>query len=98
MISLKKAGLVTTVRGRNGGYKLGRNVEDITVLDIINIFETTIDLQQVYHYKSYGNAKSVNLTDQVWIDLLDVFCNKASQITLAMLLEKTDSSQPEYVI
>lgn len=98
MISLKKSGLVETVRGRNGGYKLGRNVEDISVLDIINVFETNIDFQQVYQYKSYGNTKSIHLADQVWLELLDVFFKKASQITLAMLLEKTDISQPEYVI
>ena len=98
MISLKKSGLVATVRGRNGGYKLGKNVKDISVLDIVNIFESNIDLQQVYHYKSYGNTKSVNITDQVWIDLLDAFCQRASQTTLSMLLEKEDVSQPEYVI
>ncbi len=98
MISLKKSGLVNTVRGRNGGYNLGRDVKDITVLDIINVFETNIDLQQVYQVKSYGNTRSVNLTDQVWMDLFDAFCKRASQITLAMLLDKTDTSQPEYVI
>jgi Rrf2 family protein len=33
---LRKAGLVTSVRGAIGGYRLSRKADDITVLDIMN--------------------------------------------------------------
>jgi len=36
---LKKAGLLTSFRGANGGYKLAKNAKEITVLEIIEILE-----------------------------------------------------------
>ena len=44
MIALKGSGLVLSARGRNGGYLLGRVPADITVLDVIELFEGRIDL------------------------------------------------------
>ena len=41
MSALKAAGLVTAVRGVNGGYTLARRPEDITLLDIFGVLEGT---------------------------------------------------------
>lgn len=35
LLELKKAGLVTSVRGAQGGYRLARKAGDITLLDIV---------------------------------------------------------------
>lgn len=37
---LKKAGLVKSIRGSHGGYKLSRSAEEITVYDIVYTMET----------------------------------------------------------
>ena len=37
--SLKKAGLISSVRGAQGGYRLARSPEDITLGDIIRVLE-----------------------------------------------------------
>ncbi len=41
---LGKAGLVRSVRGKNGGYQLAADPEAITVLDIVMVLEGGIDL------------------------------------------------------
>lgn len=40
--SLRKAGLVKSVRGAYGGYFLGRKAEDITVLEVLEILEGSL--------------------------------------------------------
>lgn len=39
IIELRKAGLVKSVRGVNGGYTLTRKPEDINILDVLEIME-----------------------------------------------------------
>ena len=39
MALLKKAGLVRSIRGANGGYKLGKAPEEISVGDILRVLE-----------------------------------------------------------
>lgn len=41
MGSLKRAGLVVTARGAQGGYSLSRPAEEISVLDILSVLEGT---------------------------------------------------------
>jgi len=40
--SLRKAGLVTGVRGAYGGYFLGKQPEEITVLEVLEVLEGSI--------------------------------------------------------
>ncbi len=42
MAKLKKAGLVTSVRGANGGYTVARPVEEISVGDVLRALEGDI--------------------------------------------------------
>ncbi|MCB2292293.1 Rrf2 family transcriptional regulator [Clostridium algoriphilum] len=42
--SLRKAKLIKSVRGSQGGYILNRSPEDITIYDIINVLEGPIEI------------------------------------------------------
>ncbi len=42
MVPLKRAGLVKSIRGSQGGYILGKNPDDITAGDIIRVLEGPI--------------------------------------------------------
>ena len=46
MTVLVKADLVESIRGRDGGYKLNKNVSEITVNDIISLFNDSIKDEQ----------------------------------------------------
>lgn len=43
MVPLRKAGLVTAMRGINGGYRLTRDPADITLVDVINILDGPLE-------------------------------------------------------
>ena len=40
---LKKAGLVSSIRGAGGGYRLAKDAEDISVGDILRALEGSLD-------------------------------------------------------
>merc|ERR1712013_511518 len=39
LVTLKKSGLVESIRGANGGYKLLKDANDITVFDVLSSLE-----------------------------------------------------------
>jgi Rrf2 family transcriptional regulator, iron-responsive regulator len=45
---LTKAGLVETVRGRNGGVKLGRAAERITLFDVVKVTEDSFAMAECF--------------------------------------------------
>ncbi|MGO0916399.1 Rrf2 family transcriptional regulator, partial [Clostridioides difficile] len=53
--SLKKSGLVKSVRGAQGGYLLSKNAEDITVGDILVVLEGAYIVASEGIRDKYGN-------------------------------------------
>jgi len=100
VIPLKKHGIIGTVRGCNGGYKLIKKTEDISVLDVIEIFEGKFKL---------GGCESENIKQcsriatcpaaPIWEELETSFKSKASSISLQAILDNhKKQSTPEYII
>jgi len=42
LLELKKQGLLTSLKGANGGYKLAKDLKDITLKDVVMILESDI--------------------------------------------------------
>ena len=42
LLELKKQGLLTSTKGAHGGYKLAKNLKDITLRDVVVILESDI--------------------------------------------------------
>ena len=42
LLELKKQGLLTSIKGAHGGYKLAKNLKDITLKDVVLILESDI--------------------------------------------------------
>ena len=40
LLELKKQGLLTSIKGAHGGYKLARDLKDITLKDVVSILES----------------------------------------------------------
>lgn len=49
---LTKAGLVETVRGRNGGIRLGRPAEEITLVDVVTVTEENFAMAECFEADS----------------------------------------------
>ena len=80
--SLARAGLVTPVRGKKGGYMLGREPGQITILDIIEAVEGPIALNLCQHTPPRCDHTDCHLR-AVWTDLQTVVRQKLGGVTLA---------------
>ena len=67
-VKLRRAGLVESVRGPGGGYRLAKNPNDIRVIDILGAVDETIDAM----HKGAGasgassGSRAQSLTNRLW--------------------------------
>ena len=98
MIPLKNTGLVRTTRGCNGGYFLNKAPKDITILDVIELFEGKLNLVDcVAEEKNCPRIKNCQ-TSSVWKRIADSIRETAGKITLASILDEHKDNALEYVI
>ncbi|MCY6379173.1 iron-responsive transcriptional regulator RirA [Hoeflea prorocentri] len=83
---LVKAGIVETVRGRNGGIKLGRPAEEITLFDVIRVTEDSFAMAECFENDA-AECPLVNscALNSAWREALDAFLNALSKHTIADL-------------
>lgn len=83
---LQQEGLVVGVRGRSGGYRLGRKAELITIDQIIHAVDENTDTSMCGGDGTcHGGAKC--LTHHLWLDLNSVIDDFLSGVTLAALVQ-----------
>lgn len=78
LIPMRNAGIVRTVRGPKGGYLLARPAADISLLEIIELFEGRLELVE-----DQGRTSASVL----WNRLSQVLRDEAETITVATLAE-----------
>ena len=99
MIPPKSAGLVNTIRGCRGGYSLGKSPENITVLDIIELFEGKIEFADCKPNGKKCEMLTQCFTTGIWNELSNALAIAAEKITLASIIEKyANQNSKEYVI
>jgi Rrf2 family iron-sulfur cluster assembly transcriptional regulator len=86
---LRKAALVMSVRGPGGGYKLGRDLDDIYVAQIVDAVNESIDATSCAG-KGNCHQGEVCLTHHLWSDLSDQIHHFLSGISLAKLVARRD--------
>ena len=86
---LRRAGMVTGVRGPGGGYKLSKETNEISISDIILAVDEQVDLTNC---ESKGNCQNDGpcLTHDLWIGLSNTVRNYLDGITLGELLAQED--------
>jgi len=75
---LTKTGLVKSVRGKNGGYELGKHPDGITLLEVIETIEGAIILK---------NNRFCKALDEV-LEQVEVLVTGELRITLSELLQR----------
>lgn len=85
--SLKKSGLVRSVAGANGGYKLGRHPKDITVYDILYILEGDLTITEPIIPEEETLLQSV-LRDKVWDPINEKIKTIIKNTTIQDLIDK----------
>lgn len=86
---LRKDGLVCSIRGPGGGYKLNRSLNDLHVAEIIDAVDESLDATLC---GGAGDCQQgeVCLTHYLWADLSSQIHAFLSGISLASLVERRD--------
>ncbi|MDK2823148.1 MAG: Rrf2 family transcriptional regulator, cysteine metabolism repressor [Clostridia bacterium] len=94
---LRKAGLVKSVRGAQGGYILSKSPEAITIGDIIRVLEgpiAPVDCVSEEEPEPCNNAEFC-VTRSIWARVRDSVADVLDSITLADMLEEEKKRRDE---
>lgn len=86
---LRKKGLVSSVRGPGGGYRLGKAADQISVGMVIDAVDESIDATRCSGQGMCHNGHTC-LTHSLWMDLSDRISGFLDGITLAELVTNQD--------
>ena len=87
VIQLRSSGLISSVRGAQGGYFLSKNPSLITVRDIVEILEGGINVVNCVDDEQYCKRVDICVTGEVWKTLNDGIRSTLDKFTLATLVE-----------
>ena len=92
MGKLRKAGIVKSIRGAQGGYRLGRPPEEISVGDILRALEgdlDPVDCMALKHQEGGCVGQDACVTRYVWQKISDSINETVDGILLSTLLEES---------
>jgi Rrf2 family protein len=92
MLSLKKAGLVRSVRGPHGGYSLARPANTITLLDIVNILEGPVEN---VNFLDNGSEQLRSLLKDIWDGLSEHTDSVLRNTTVLDICAKYQATKPK---
>ena len=94
---LRKAGLVTSVRGAGGGYKLALPASEISVGDILRALEGSLDAVNCpgLEEESSCGGSGFCVTKYVWQKINDSINRTVDEIKLDQLVEESRSMKDE---
>jgi len=80
---LRRQGLVSSVRGPGGGYKLAKTKADISVSAIISAVDEDIDATQCAGKENCHGSKGRCMTHELWASLNNKILDYLSGVSLA---------------
>ena len=83
---LRKNGLVSSVRGPGGGYKLGKTRDEISVAMIIDAVNESVNVRKCTGKVGCAEGGVQCLTHSLWAQLSDRISNFLDNITLEELM------------
>lgn len=95
---LKKAGIVSSIRGAQGGYVLAKSTDDISVGDILRALEgnlNPVDCAEIMEGKSSCTGSDHCVTKYVWKKISDSINETVDNIKLSELVEESNRIQKE---
>ena len=96
---LKKAGIVNSVRGAQGGYMLAKPAEEISVGDILRALEGSlnpVECSEVFGGESNCSSADLCVTKYVWKRISDSINDAVDHILLSELVEESKRKQEQY--
>lgn len=92
--SLRKAGLINSIRGAQGGYVLSRPPGEITVADILNVLEGPIEISDCISDDEMSCSRmNYCATRLLWIKIRDSVNQVINSITLQDMIDDYNQIQ-----
>jgi Rrf2 family iron-sulfur cluster assembly transcriptional regulator len=91
---LKKSGLVESIKGPGGGYKLSKDADDIVISDVIQAVDENLETTAC-NGKSNCHNNQQCLSHNLWEDLGAEIKNFLSDVTLQQVISKNNSNIKE---
>lgn len=84
---LRKAGLINSIRGAQGGYVLSKPPSEITVADILNVLEGPIEISECIDDEVTCVRTGYCATRLLWIKIRDSVNQVIESITLQDMID-----------
>lgn len=102
LLKLKNAGLVKSIRGAKGGYRLNKKPFKISILEVVNILDGEVRIVYCTENSHSCNRSTYCASHIFWTELNTLIIEKMNNTTLADLIEKgklnSDSIKKMYYI
>lgn len=91
MMNLRKAGLVTSTRGRLGGYLLGQDPKDITIWDVFSSVEVGfVPVKCITGTDGCCDFENYCQTKEPWTLIFDHIKGSLERLTLQCVIDSVD--------
>lgn len=97
LLMLKKAGLIESSRGRQGGYQLARPAQEITLFDIVTALEGPIENVNFAGKSTRGQNPSQRILEDIWTNLFSHTVETLKQKTLEDFCARHRKIQEQYM-
>lgn len=91
---LRRENLVRSIRGPGGGYQLNGSIDDISVANIINAVNESMDVSRCEGRANCHDGKQC-LTHNLWVDLSDRINSFLDEITIGELIRQNEQQAME---
>lgn len=88
LLFLKKAGLISSSRGRQGGYQLNQNARSISLLDVVIALEGPIENINFLGQNGSKTSSSEDVLRELWCQILSNTENILKKTTLEEVCER----------
>ena len=91
MTLLKKADLIKSIRGAGGGYVLAKDVNDISVGDVLRALEGSLEPVECAAYREEDSCAAAGgcVTKYVWQKINESINRTVDEISLKQLVEES---------
>jgi Rrf2 family iron-sulfur cluster assembly transcriptional regulator len=84
---LKKSEILASVKGKGGGFSLSKNIEDISLLDIIEALEGKLEIVDCVAHEDRCDQSTECYTHDLWISLNKTIKDSFQNIKLANIIK-----------
>ncbi|MDR0567664.1 MAG: Rrf2 family transcriptional regulator [Spirochaetaceae bacterium] len=87
---LRKAGIVSSVRGPGGGFCFAQPLDKLTIKEILDAAGEELDIISCHRHVKECERMDGCLSHRVWMDITELVNNFLQNLTLASILERSE--------